>query len=472
MVGRAAAEAMRSRAPIVPFARFSSARRAGSPSSRAPRSAGPSRVLPLSRTPPYGIWSARHVGTSFTRTPPKSSSRAARSARGRSRVKIAAWSPYRVSLARRNASSTSAYVCTAITGPNTSCEQTFMSGCVFVKTVGSRTPSGAVPPARTLAPPATASSIHDFDPVRVRVTEISADTSVASSRGSPTTSASTRGISSSRNASAIDSCRYTRWVEMHDCPAWLNPATATLAAAVADVAVGFDDEGSVVPELEAHLLARRAAADSPADFGRSGEGDERDVRVLDDRVADRAPATGDHVEVAGRETALVEQQLGERDGGQRRLRRGLQHHRAAGRDRGGDLVGDEVQREVERADRADHADGNAQGEAELSLADVGCVERHDVAREATRLGGGERERRDRAPSLDPSGLDRLGGFLGDDPRELLVSLVEQAQRRGRGSRRRAHGASGPARCTASRRGHGAVDLGASQRGTRSISWPS
>ena len=32
--------------------------------------AGPSRVLPLSRNPPYGCWSARHVGTSLTSTPP------------------------------------------------------------------------------------------------------------------------------------------------------------------------------------------------------------------------------------------------------------------------------------------------------------------------------------------------------------------------------------------------------------------
>ena len=31
---------------------------------------GPSRVLPLSRLPPYGCWSARNVGTSFTSTPP------------------------------------------------------------------------------------------------------------------------------------------------------------------------------------------------------------------------------------------------------------------------------------------------------------------------------------------------------------------------------------------------------------------
>src|SRR4051794_24012173 len=32
--------------------------------------AGPSRVLPLSLTPPYGCWSARHVGPSLTTPPP------------------------------------------------------------------------------------------------------------------------------------------------------------------------------------------------------------------------------------------------------------------------------------------------------------------------------------------------------------------------------------------------------------------
>ena len=40
--------------------------------------AGPSRVLPESLTPPYGIWSARKVGASLTVTPPNSSAAAAR----------------------------------------------------------------------------------------------------------------------------------------------------------------------------------------------------------------------------------------------------------------------------------------------------------------------------------------------------------------------------------------------------------
>jgi hypothetical protein len=46
----------------------------------AHRVRGPSRVLPESLTPPYGIWSARKVGASLTVTPPNSSRCAAASA--------------------------------------------------------------------------------------------------------------------------------------------------------------------------------------------------------------------------------------------------------------------------------------------------------------------------------------------------------------------------------------------------------
>ena len=71
---------------------------------------------------------------------------------------------------------------------------------------------------------------------------------------------------------------------------------------------------------------------------------------------------------AGRPHSSIEQ-VGERD---RRLSGvwtgRLEHDRAAGRDRRRELVGDEVEREVERADRADDADRHAQREAELALA--------------------------------------------------------------------------------------------------------
>src|SRR5439155_4063928 len=49
--------------------------------------AGPSRELPESLTPPYGIRSARQVGTSFTTIPPTSSVSNARATNARSFVK-------------------------------------------------------------------------------------------------------------------------------------------------------------------------------------------------------------------------------------------------------------------------------------------------------------------------------------------------------------------------------------------------
>jgi len=55
--------------------------------------AGPSFVFPDALTPPYGIWSARNVGASFTVTPPNSRRLAASRHVRRSREKTAAWRP-------------------------------------------------------------------------------------------------------------------------------------------------------------------------------------------------------------------------------------------------------------------------------------------------------------------------------------------------------------------------------------------
>ena len=116
-------------------------------------------------------------------------------------------------------------------------------------------------------------------------------------------------------------------------PGVAEPGDLDLGGGRLPVAVGLDDDRRVVAELEADLLARRPGTDAPADVGRAGERDQRDVGVVDDRVADRAAAAGDDVEVLGGQAALVDQHLGERDRAERRLAGRLQHHRAAGGDR-------------------------------------------------------------------------------------------------------------------------------------------
>ena len=100
-----------------------------------------------------------------------------------------------------------------------------------------------------------------------------------------------------------------------------------------------------------------------------------------------------------------------------------------------------------------------------SLPSPACegVERHDVAGQRARLGGGEPERADGALGLRPCGLDRLGRLVGDDPGELLQPLGRAARRRGRGSR--------PA-ATAAAAGRAAPPLRWRRRGRRRLRWTS
>ena len=72
------------------------------------------------------------------------------------------------------------------TGPNTSLQLTSMSGVTPVSTVGRSMPSTSEPPATIVAPAATASPTQPWT-LAVSFWLISEETSVASSRGSPTT---------------------------------------------------------------------------------------------------------------------------------------------------------------------------------------------------------------------------------------------------------------------------------------------
>src|SRR5919205_1236988 len=98
----------------------------------------------------------------------------------------------------------------------------------------------------------------------------------------------------------------------------------------------------------------------------------------------------------------------------------------AGSQRGRELVRDEVQREVERRDRADDADRHAEREGELALARLRGVHRDDLAGELPRLDGGHRVRRHRALRLDAGRFHRLAGLVGDRARDFVVAAAEVA----------------------------------------------
>ena len=120
-------------------------------------------------------------------------------------------------------------------------------------------------------------------------------------------------------------------------------------------------------------------------------------------------------------------ELCEEERRERGLRRGLEDDGAAGRERGGDLVRDEVEREVERADRADDPDREAHGEGELALTGLRGVHGDHLARELPRLDGGHRVGRHRAGDLDPGRLERLARLRGDLARGLVGPASERAR---------------------------------------------
>ncbi len=98
------------------------------------------------------------------------------------------------------------------------------------------------------------------------------------------------------------------------------------------------------------------------------------------------------------------QDLGQLQRRDRRLPGGLEDDRVAGGDRRAELVGDEVEREVEGADRADDPVGDAQHHAELAGAGGRGLHRHRAAGQLARLDRGEGRacRRSARPRPSPS----------------------------------------------------------------------
>ncbi len=189
--------------------------------------------------------------------------------------------------------------------------------------------------------------------------------------------------------------------------------------------VAEDDRGAVAAQLQGAVLARHRVHDRVADLLGTGEGDDRQPLVLDQGghlvVGDREDAPGTRREF-GLGEQFADDQAGERGGGGR-----LQDDRHAGCDRRGDLVGAQVQREVEGRDAEDDALGEAAGEGETALtAGVGVEALGLTAVEPPGLLRGEPEDGDGAADLAAGPLERLAVLGGDQLGDLLGALDEPA----------------------------------------------
>ncbi len=151
-----------------------------------------------------------------------------------------------------------------------------------------------------------------------------------------------------------------------------------------EVSVVHDDDRVLAAELEMDVLEAfgRRFQHLHARLARAGQRDDADVRVADEPLADRASATVDDVDDAGRHAGLGEE-LREAlsEGG--RVGRGLEDDRVPGDERGRDLPGRDRDREVPRRDDADDADRHAHRHLELVLQ----LRRRRLTEEATTLAG-------------------------------------------------------------------------------------
>ncbi len=229
--------------------------------------------------------------------------------------------------------------------------------------------------------------------------------------------------------------------------------------------VAEDHGRAVAAQLQGAVLARHRVHDRVTDGLGAGEGDDRQPLVLDEGghlvVGHREDAPG-----TGRQLGLG-QQLTEdqaREGGGRGR---LQDDRRARGDRGGDLVGAQVQREVERRDAQDDALREAAGQREPPLtARVGVQALGLAAVEAAGLLGREAEDGDRAADLAAGPLDRLAVLGGDQAGDLLGALgqpsADVVQRGGAD----VGGGGGELVPYGVRGGHGLLDLGIGRQAHR------
>ena len=219
---------------------------------------------------------------------------------------------------------------------------------------------------------------------------ITGPTSTASVAGSRRSAASRHRAFEHRQrcASAASSCRHStrsaeqRWPALSNAEATTS-ATTCSASADESTSIAFWPPVSAISGTGRAVgvdAAGEAVLQQPRDFGRAGE-QRRPARArrrpAPRRPSRRGPAAAAAHGAERRPRAARAHHLG---GDQRRLLGGLGEHRVAGGERGGDLAGEDREREVPRADADDRAERNdASGVGEIAPR-LGRVEAQEVDR--------------------------------------------------------------------------------------------
>lgn len=140
-----------------------------------------------------------------------------------------------------------------------------------------------------------------------------------------------------------------------------------------EVGIGSNDDRGGVAKFESDFFNAGGRQDDAADGGAAGETDLADARVGNERGADDFAVALQKLHGLGRQ-AGVEEGFDQQDGGEGGLLCGFEDDGVAGGNGGGDFVGGEVKREIERRDGGDNTDGPAPPESEISFAGRDGVE--------------------------------------------------------------------------------------------------
>ena len=191
------------------------------------------------------------------------------------------------------------------------------------------------------------------------------------------------------------------------------------------------DHRRVSAKLEKHALLAGDGLQVPPHGGAARERQRGEPVVAHELLRDRHVARH-HLHGVVRGPCLADA-LGQQEGGEGTLRRGLQHDRATARERRRELVGDEVEREVEGRERDDGTGRHAGPHSGIAARRRRRIERHHFAPDARGLLGAKPERRLRACDFCSSLRDGLSGLPRDEVCEGLLAgldLPDDARKHG------------------------------------------
>jgi hypothetical protein len=191
---------------------------------------------------------------------------------------------------------------------------------------------------------------------------------------------------------------------------------------VCEIGIAVNDDARIAAQFENDFFLPRVVLDGPTDSGAAGETDELDALIGDQQSG-----------IFVREQKRIESAIGpsrllnhfrQQQRGERRLRRGLEHHGTAGGNGRRDFVGDQIQREIKRRDAGDGTERKPFDDAPTPGSRLLPIQRQIFAIAANRFFGGNIEGENGAVHFAAGALDGLARFERNGAGKFFFALVD------------------------------------------------